>query len=348
MAVEAAGTEERRIEDVGPVGRGEDDDALVGVEAVHLDEDLVERLLALVVAAAEAGAAVPPHGVDLVDEDDAGRVLLGLLEHVADARGAHAHEHLDEVRARDREERHVRLARDRPGQEGLARAGRADEEDALGDLPAEPLELLGILEELDDLLELDLRFLDARDVLEGHLLLRRGQELGAGLPEGEGLVPAGLHLPHDHEPDRHQEDQGAIHHQGRDEGGILLRRDVDLDVLGAEILDHVGVVPGVGLEERLALPGGRRVLAADLFAADLYFLHVTLAHLIEELRERHFFDGGRAGLEDVPREDDEDQDHHPEKQVFDGGVQRVRLLTGLPCTEYRIHGGEARGPGRPA
>ena len=41
-----------------------------GVEAVHLDEQLVERLLALVVAAAEAGAAVAADGVDLVDEDD--------------------------------------------------------------------------------------------------------------------------------------------------------------------------------------------------------------------------------------------------------------------------------------
>ena len=48
------------------------------VEAVHLDEDLVERLLALVVAAAEARAALAADGVDLVDEQDAGRVLLGL------------------------------------------------------------------------------------------------------------------------------------------------------------------------------------------------------------------------------------------------------------------------------
>ena len=55
------------------------------LEAVHLDEQLVERLLALVVTAAEAGAAVAADGVDLVDEDDAGRVLLALLEQVADA-----------------------------------------------------------------------------------------------------------------------------------------------------------------------------------------------------------------------------------------------------------------------
>ena len=117
LAVEAPGTEERRVEHVGPVRGRDQDDALVGLEAVHLDEELVERLLALVVAAAESRAAVASDRVDLVDEDDAGRVLLALLEEVAHARGADADEHLDEVGARDREERHVRLAGDR-----LARA----------------------------------------------------------------------------------------------------------------------------------------------------------------------------------------------------------------------------------
>ena len=41
-------------------------------EAVHLDEQLVERLLALLVAERVAAAAAAD-GVELVDEDDAGR-----------------------------------------------------------------------------------------------------------------------------------------------------------------------------------------------------------------------------------------------------------------------------------
>src|SRR2546429_6985269 len=49
------------------------------------------------------------------------RVLLALLEQVAHARGADAHEHLDEVRARDGEERDVRLAGDRLGEQRLDR-----------------------------------------------------------------------------------------------------------------------------------------------------------------------------------------------------------------------------------
>ena len=99
LAVEAAGSQQRRIEHVGPVGGGDQDDAFVRLEAVHLDQQLIERLFALVVAAAETGAAVTADSINLVDEDDTGCVLLGLLEHVAHARGADADEHLDEVRA---------------------------------------------------------------------------------------------------------------------------------------------------------------------------------------------------------------------------------------------------------
>ena len=126
LAVEAARAQQRRIEHVGPVGRGDDDDAFVGLEAVHLDQQLVERLLALVIAVAEAGAAMAADGVDFVDEDDAWRRLLGLVEHVADAACADADEHLDEVRTGDGEEGNARLTRDGAGEQASCRcpAGR--------------------------------------------------------------------------------------------------------------------------------------------------------------------------------------------------------------------------------
>src|SRR5207237_4700784 len=101
-----------------------------------------------------ARAAVAPDGVDLVHEDDARAVLLGLLEQVAHARGADAYEHLDEVGARDREEGDARLAGDRPREQRLAGAGRAVQQYARRDPRAERLELLGVLEEFLDLVEL--------------------------------------------------------------------------------------------------------------------------------------------------------------------------------------------------
>ena len=66
LPVEAARPQEGGVEDVGAVGRRDDDDARVALEAVHLGEELVERLLALVVAAADARAAGAAHGIDLV------------------------------------------------------------------------------------------------------------------------------------------------------------------------------------------------------------------------------------------------------------------------------------------
>ena len=51
---------------------------LVGAEAVHLHQQLVQRLFALVVPAAQACASLAAHGVDLIDEDDAGMVFWPL------------------------------------------------------------------------------------------------------------------------------------------------------------------------------------------------------------------------------------------------------------------------------
>ena len=120
------GPQQRRVEDVGTVGGRDQDDPAADVEAVHLDEQLVQGLLALVVAAAHAGAAVPADGVDLVDEDDGRGVLLGLLEQVAHPARADADEHLDEVRAGDRVERHARPRRPPrgPAASCRCRAGR--------------------------------------------------------------------------------------------------------------------------------------------------------------------------------------------------------------------------------
>ncbi len=142
LAIEATGTEQSGIEHVGPVGGGDEDDPLVRLEAVHLHQELVEGLLAFVVAAAEPGATVAAHGIDLVHEDDAGRVLLALFEQIAHARGAHPDEHLHEVGAGDGEEGHVGLAGDGLGQQGLSRARWSHQEDPLGDLAPELLELL--------------------------------------------------------------------------------------------------------------------------------------------------------------------------------------------------------------
>ena len=50
-AVETARTHKGGIERFGAIGRRHDDDAVIGIESIHLDEELVERLFAFIVAA---------------------------------------------------------------------------------------------------------------------------------------------------------------------------------------------------------------------------------------------------------------------------------------------------------
>ena len=231
LAVEAARAQQRRVEHVRTVRRGDDDDAFVAFEAVHLDEQLVERLLALVVTAAEAGAAMTADRVDLVDEDDAGRVLLRLVEHVAHARGADADEHLDEVRTGDREERHLGFAGDRAREQRLAGAGRADHQHAARDLAAEALELGRVLEEVDDLADFLLRLVDAGDVGEGDGDLVLVQQPRAALAEGHRAAAArpALHLAHEVHPDADQQ-------QDRERGDEELHQErLPLGRRGAEL-----------------------------------------------------------------------------------------------------------------
>src|SRR5260370_38726905 len=117
-------------------------------------------------------------GVDLIDEDDAGRVFLSLLEQIADARRAHADEHLDEVRSGDREKRRVGLARDRAREKSLAGARRAHQQNALRNLSAELGELLWLFEELDGLVQLEIGLIDACDILQSDFIPTCVTQLG--------------------------------------------------------------------------------------------------------------------------------------------------------------------------
>jgi len=263
LTVEPARPQQRRVEDVGTVGGGDEDDVVLHLEAVHLDEQLVEGLLALVVAAAQAGATMPTDGVDLVHEDDARRVLLGLLEQVAHARGADPDEHLDEVGTRDAEEGHARLAGDRPGEQGLAGARRAVEQDPLGDARPELLELLRVLEELLDLLELLDGLVHAGHVLERDSGRVGAHPAGAALAEAHDLGATTLHLVHDEDPEADHQDERQDERQGARPPRVARTcgRELDAGILdelrrlvGARILDLVGDGVAVGI-----LLGGRHL-----------------------------------------------------------------------------------------
>ena len=249
-AVKAAGTRQGVIEDVVTVRSGHDDDALIVSEAVHFDEQLVERLLALVVPAAEAGAALAADGVYLVYEDDGRGHLLGLVEEVAHAGGADADIELHKVGAGYRQELHARLAGDGLGYERFAGARRAYEQYALGYARTHLGIRARILEEVHNLLQLRLFLVAAGDIGKGDLLLLLAAEAGAGLAE---LADAGSAAA-----------SGLVHH-------IVPEREHAADE--QQVRDHADP------------PGGDEALVEVVILNDALgmLLVYEVAHLIEEI-----------------------------------------------------------------
>ncbi len=253
LAVEATGAQQRGVEDVGAVGGRHDDDAFGGLEAVHLGEQLVERLLPFVVPAAESGASLAADRVDLVDEDDGPTHPACLLEQVANTAGADTDEHLHEVRAGDAEEPDARLARHSACEQGLAGAWRADEQDALGNPGADLAEAVGHAEEVDHLGDLLLHPGVAGDVVEGGRRLVGVVGLGLAAPDGHHAAHLALRaaLHPDEESDDQQHGQEDRQHPEQPVAARLLELERDV------VVDHqpaVGVGDaGVGISDRAVL-----------------------------------------------------------------------------------------------
>src|SRR6266540_1630183 len=146
-------------------------------------------------AAPEPGATMTTDRIDLVYENDARRVSLGLIEQVTHTRGADAHKHLHEFRPTDREEGHAGLAGDGLREKRLSGAWGPDEEHTLRNSGAERCKFLRVFQKLDDLFQLFFGFVDPCHVEECHAWARAAEHSCAALAEIEGLIVGALGLP---------------------------------------------------------------------------------------------------------------------------------------------------------
>ena len=208
LAIEATRAQQRRVELVEQVGGGDDHHVLARGEAVHLDQQLVERLVAL---AADVHAAVAAHGVELVDEDDGRGVLARDPEQPPDSGRAKPGEHLHERRGRLRVEPGARFVRHRLGQQRLSGPRRAVEEDPLGHLRPQRPKPLGVAEVLDHLAQLLLGLIGPGDVRPGDR--RRG--LGLDL-DRLGLRHVAHEREHGHDEQAHEQDGQPVQHERLD------------------------------------------------------------------------------------------------------------------------------------
>ncbi len=259
--------------------------------------------------------------IDLVDKDDARRVLLRLLEHVADTTGTDTDEHLDEIRTGNGEERHLGFTCNRLGQQRLTSAGRADHQHTTRNATAETLKLARITQELDQLVDFFLRLIAAGDVSKGRLDLILGKQARLALAETHRPTLAtrtALHLPHEkHEySDDHQNREAGNEKLGPD---TLLLRLLALDqhIVVEQITDQTIILNrrANGLEG-IAFAA----LADDHETIDRHTLDAPFLDLLEEVGIAQRLRLAGAG-EVVHHRDQDGGDDQPQNQVFCHVVQ---------------------------
>src|SRR5882762_6632437 len=235
--------------------------------------------------------------VNFVNKDDAGSILLALLEKITDAAGADADKHFHEVRTGNREKRHIGFAGNRPGQQSLAGYRRSDQQYNLWNTPAQLLEFLR--------------------VFEGDIFLLRGKQSRPRFAETQSLVSAGLHLAHQEQAEAHQQKQRQSVQQDDQPIAAANFLHIDAHLFVAQRLAQIRSVflKDGGVE---FLVGRLGVFALQLIAVRRkihgYFLDVTLLDVGHELAVGgSIFAGRLAVLRDkLPEHHAQQHDRKPE------------------------------------
>ena len=231
LTVKTARAQQCLIQNVGTVGSSHDDNAIVGLKAVHLHQQLVQGLLTLVVTAAQTGTALTAHRIDLIDEDNAGHGLFGLVEQIAHAGSTHADVHLHKVGTGDGVERHTGLACAGTGQQGLTGTRRAHQQNAMGDAGTQRIELVRALEELDDLFQFFLFLVLAGNIGKGSGFLVLMLVLDLGLADVHDPAAA----------------SAAAHHGEQQKAGTAQHAQIEQNLQPWDALFHGGVIIHHGL-----------------------------------------------------------------------------------------------------
>src|SRR5210317_911231 len=283
LAIETAWTKQSGVKHVGPVRRGNQENALIGLKTVHFNQQLVEGLLALVMATTHTGATMTTDGIYFVDKDNARSILLALDEQVPDTAGTDTDKHLNKVGTRNRKEGHSRLAGNRPAEKSFTRTRGAYQQHAFRDPPTKPGKLFRVFQKRDNLFQFVLGFIDPGNIIEGDLGLGFAEQFGAALAEAHGFATARLHLAHEEDPyGDQQQDRTPGNQNGHPETVAFVRLGLNSDALPAQQADQVRVIRNIGLECRTICVGAFKVRTLDR--------HVDHLTLIEGRQEGRIWD----------------------------------------------------------
>ena len=132
------------IQNIRTVCGRDHDDALVDAKAIHLNQQLIQRLFPFIMAAAHTGAALPSYRINFINKNDTGRILFGLIEQITHTGRADTHKHLHKVRTRNRKERHAGVACHSPRKQRLAGTRGSVQQHAFGNFGTQRIVPLGM------------------------------------------------------------------------------------------------------------------------------------------------------------------------------------------------------------
>ena len=332
LTVKATGPQQGGIKHVGTVGGRNEDDALVAFKAVHFHQQLIQGLFAFVVSAAQPSAALAAHGVDFVNKNQTGGVLLALNKEIAHAGRAHAHEHFHKVGTGDGEKRHTGFSGHGPGKQGLTCTGRPHKQHALGNAPAQPGKLLGIGKKFDDFGKFVLGFVHTGHVVKGDAAVFLIEHAGPRTAKVHGLAAApALHLTHEENPHSNQQRHGQQGNKHLHVPGLLFRRlCLDLHLLFHQAGDQFQIAGGVASDRGAVRGFPRQGIALNGDAGNLPAVHAGNKVGIGQLLRRAL-----RLLKHIEHHNQSNGDDAPQQQVSagliqDGLPQRLRYPVTFP------------------
>ena len=165
-AVETTRTQNRRIQNIHTVRGCHYNDSFIDTETIHLNQHLVQCLLSLVVTAAKTGSSLSCHCIYLINKYDTGCVLLSFRKHIPHTGCSDSDKHLDEIRTGQAEEWYSGLSGHCLCKQRLTGSRRSHKDNSLWNAGSKLCILGWICQEIDDLLQLLLLFLESCYILK--------------------------------------------------------------------------------------------------------------------------------------------------------------------------------------
>jgi len=202
-AVKTPRTEQRRVKNIWTVGGRNNDYIGVRIKPVHFNQNLVERLFTLVVAAAQACATLPAYRINFVYKDDAGAVSLGLIKQVTHTAGTDTHKHLNKFGTRNAEKWNTGFTTDSFREKRFTCSRMAYEQHAFRNTRTKLDKLFRVFQKFNDFAKFFFGFISPGNIFKGDSWLVAREHTRAAFAKRHRLVIRALCLTH------HQIDETA-------------------------------------------------------------------------------------------------------------------------------------------